>query len=93
MTRSELISRIAMTHRDLSYAQIEGIVCSIFDAISNGLSAGKRVELRGFGIFSLRNREARTGRNPRTGDSVHVAGKAVPFFKAGKELRTTINEG
>lgn len=91
MTRSELISKLSFIHRDLTQSQIESIVSLIFEEISGALNAGGRVELRGFGTFSLRKREARTGRNPRTGEMVKVDSKAVPFFKSGKELREMLN--
>jgi len=91
MTRSELISKLSTIHRDLSQEQIDAIVGQIFDDIANALKNGGRVELRGFGTFSLRHRSPRTGRNPRTGEAVHVEGKSVPFFKAGKELKQLLN--
>jgi len=91
MTRSELISKLSFIHRDLTQSQIEAIVSLIFEEISGALNAGGRVELRGFGTFSLRKREARTGRIPRTGEMVKVDSKAVPFFKSGKELREMLN--
>nr|WP_232224303.1 integration host factor subunit beta [Candidatus Paracaedibacter symbiosus] len=91
MTRSELISKLSFIHRDLTQSQIETIVNHIFNEISGALTSGGRVELRGFGTFSLRKREARVGRNPRTGEMVQVDSKAVPFFKSGKELREMLN--
>lgn len=91
MTRSELISKLSFVHRDLTQSQIETIVNLIFNEISGALTSGDRVELRGFGTFSLRKREARTGRNPRTGEMVSVDSKSVPFFKSGKELREMLN--
>jgi integration host factor subunit beta len=92
MTRSELILRLSSLHKDLTTSQIESIVHFVFDGIAKALKDGGRVELRGFGTFSLRQREARLGRNPRTGQAVEVEGKAVPFFKTGKELRQLLNE-
>lgn len=91
MTRSELISKLSFMHRDLTQNQIEAIVSRIFGEITDALTSGGRVELRGFGTFSLRKREARVGRNPRTGQTVEVDSKAVPFFKSGKELRELLN--
>ncbi len=91
MTRSELISKLSSLHRDLTQEQIDAIVTQIFDDIAATLKSGGRVELRGFGTFSLRHRSPRTGRNPRTGESVYVEGKSVPFFKAGKELKQLLN--
>lgn len=92
MTRSELVLKLSSLHKDLSSSQIESIVHFVFDGIAKALKEGGRVELRGFGTFSLRQREARMGRNPRTGQSVEVDGKAVPFFKTGKELRHLLND-
>ncbi len=91
MTRSELISKLSSIHRDLNQDQIDAMVSQIFGDIANTLKNGGRVELRGFGTFSLRHRSPRTGRNPRTGESVLVEGKSVPFFKAGKELKQLLN--
>ncbi len=93
MTKSELIERIADAHPDLYQRDVEKIVGAIFDEISRALSQGHRVELRGFGAFSVKQRAARVGRNPRTGDSVDVAEKFIPFFKTGKELREKLNPG
>lgn len=91
MTRSELISKLSYLYRDLTQAEIEAIVDRIFGDITNSLQRGGRVELRGFGTFSLRHRKPRTGRNPRTGETVLVEGKSVPFFKSGKELKQLLN--
>ena len=74
-------------------ADVELIVATIFDEITGALARGERVELRGFGAFTVKHRNARTGRNPRTGEAVPVDEKAVPFFKAGKELRERVNRG
>ena len=93
MTRSELIQRIAMNNPHLLQRDVERIVSTIFEEIVAALSRGDRVELRGFGAFSVRGRNSRLGRNPRTGESVAVAAKAVPFFKTGKELRERLNGG
>ncbi len=93
MTKSELIATLALGNPHLRQPDVELIVSTIFDEISAALARGDRVELRGFGAFSTKRREPRTGRNPRTGAAVSVAGKAVPYFKPGKELRERINHG
>jgi integration host factor subunit beta len=92
MTKSELIQRLAERNPHLYQRDVERIVTAIFDEIAAALSRGDRVELRGFGAFSVKRRDARLGRNPRTGDSVHVEQKHVPFFKTGKQLRERLNE-
>jgi len=92
MTRSELIARIAQKNPHLYQRDVERIVSTIFEEIADALANGDRVELRGFGAFSVKHREARVGRNPRTGESVDVAEKTVPFFKTGKQLRERINQ-
>lgn len=91
MTKSELIARLAERNPHLYQRDIERIVSTIFDEISSALARGDRVELRGFGAFSVKRREARLGRNPRTGESVDVSEKAVPYFKTGKQLRDMLN--
>ena len=91
MTKSELIQRLADRNPHLYVRDVERIVNTIFDEITDALTAGDRVELRGFGAFSARQREARVGRNPRTGASVTVDAKQMPFFKCGKELRERLN--
>jgi integration host factor subunit beta len=91
MIKSELIQRLAAKNPHLYQRDVERIVSTIFDEISTALSHGDRVELRGFGAFSVKRRPARVGRNPRTGESVQVPEKCVPFFKAGKELRESLN--
>ena len=93
MLRSELISRLHEEHPHLSQQDLERVVGVILEEITNALERGDRVELRGFGAFSVRKRNARKGRNPRTGESVAVPAKSVPFFKAGKELRARVNGG
>jgi integration host factor subunit beta len=93
MTRSELITELAAANPHLTARDAELIVAAIFDEITAALSRGERVELRGFGAFTVKHRNARTGRNPRTGAAVPVEEKAVPFFKAGKELRERVNRG
>ena len=92
MTKSELIQRLAERSPHLYLRDVEKIVDTIFDEISDALAAGDRVELRGFGAFSVKHRDARIGRNPRTGESVQVAAKRLPFFKTGKGLRERLNE-
>jgi integration host factor subunit beta len=93
MIKSELIERIASANPHLLQRDVEGIVNVVFDEISAALARGERVELRGFGAFSVKHRPARIGRNPRTGEQVDVEEKYVPFFKTGKELREKLNEG
>lgn len=92
MTKSELILRLAELNPHLYQRDVERIVSTIFDEIAGALARGDRVELRGFGAFSVKRRGARTGRNPRTGAAVDVAEKHIPFFKTGKELREKLNE-
>ncbi|MEM7597007.1 MAG: integration host factor subunit beta [Pseudomonadota bacterium] len=91
MIRSELIQRIADENPHLFQRDVERIVNTIFNEITDAMAAGNRVELRGFGAFSVKKRDARTGRNPRTGASVDVEEKHVPFFKTGKLLRDRLN--
>ncbi|MBR1777711.1 MAG: integration host factor subunit beta [Alphaproteobacteria bacterium] len=91
MTKSELIARIAEINPHLYQSDAEKIVSTVFNEISSALSKGQRVELRGFGVFSVRTRKARAGRNPRTGEKVSVEAKNVPFFKAGKKLKDRLN--
>ena len=93
MTKSELIAELAASNPHLRGADVELIVATIFDQITTALARGERVELRGFGAFTVKRRDARTGRNPRTGATVPVEEKMVPFFKAGKELRERVNRG
>jgi len=93
MTKSELIARLAEQNPHLYQRDVERIVTTIFDEIAAALGRGDRVELRGFGAFSVKLRDARQGRNPRTGESVEVTEKAVPFFKTGKQLRERLNSG
>ena len=92
MIKSELIEKVALANPHLFQRDVELIVNVIFDEIVGALAQGKRVELRGFGAFSVKERPARTGRNPRTGEQVHVEAKVVPFFKTGKELRLRMNK-
>lgn len=92
MVKSELIARLAELNPHLYQRDVERIVSTIFDEISMALARGDRVELRGFGTFSVKQRQPRTARNPRTGQAVHVGEKHIPFFKTGKELRERLNE-
>ncbi len=91
MIRSELIQKIADTNPHLTQRHVERIVNTVLEEIIEALAKGDRVELRGFGAFSVKQREARTGRNPRTGEAVEVDDKKVPFFKTGKLLRDRLN--
>lgn len=91
MTRSELIDLMADSQNQLSTKDVELAVKLLIDHMSETLSAGQRIEIRGFGSFSLHYREPRQGRNPRTGDAVKLRGKHVPHFKPGKELRERVN--
>ena len=91
MTKSELILKLAERNPHLYQRDVERIVSTVFDEITGALARGDRVELRGFGAFSVKHRDARTGRNPRTGASVRVAEKYIPFFKTGKQLRDRLN--
>ena len=93
MIRSELVAALAMANPHLTQRDVERVVGTIFTTITAALVDGRRVELRGFGAFSTRDREARTGRNPRTGMAVTVDAKRVPYFKPGKELRERLNAG
>ena len=92
MIKSELITVLAEKNPHLYQRDVERIVATIFDEITQALCRGDRVELRGFGAFSVKRRAPRIGRNPRTGERVHVEEKHVPFFKAGKDLRERLNE-
>lgn len=91
MIKSELITKISEKNK-LSMHDAECVVSTIFDEIKNALIEGNRVELRGFGVLSVRTRNARVSRNPKTGEAVQVAQKRVPFFKAGKTLTETLNK-
>jgi integration host factor subunit beta len=91
MIKSELVDQIAEKNPHLYHRDVERIVNAVLDEIVRAMSEGDRVELRGFGAFSVKSRQARTGRNPRTGSAVDVSAKRVPFFKTGKELRERLN--
>ena len=93
MIKSELIEKLAAENTHLTHAEVERLVNVILNTMTSALSEGGRVELRGFGAFSVKNRPARVGRNPRTGQKVDVDEKYVPFFKTGKEMRERLNDG
>lgn len=93
MIRSELLEKLAAENPDLRAEEVERIVDLFFSQITQKLAEGGRVELRGFGAFSTREREARRGRNPRTGEAVDIPAKRVPYFKPGKEIRERLNAG
>ena len=92
MTKSELIIRVADKYPMLYQSDIERIVNTIFDTVIENITIGNRVELRGFGTFGIKERKARKSRNPRTGETVYVQSKTVPFFRMGKQLRDRINK-
>jgi integration host factor subunit beta len=92
MIRSELLQALAKENPDLRSDEVEQVLDTFFDEIGKRLAEGGRVELRGFGAFSTRERGARKGRNPRTGEAVDVPEKKVPYFKPGKEMRRLVNE-
>ena len=91
MTKSELIAYLAEQNPHLYQRDVERVVTTVFDEITSALSRGDRVELRGFGAFSIKHRGSRIGRNPRTGEAVQVVAKSVPYFKTGKNLRAKLN--
>ena len=92
MTKSELIARLAEQNPSLYHRDLEQLVNTVFETITKALEDGDRVELRGFGAFSVRERKARIGRNPRTGEPVSVEAKRMPFFKMGKGMRERLNK-
>ena len=92
MIRSELIERVAELHPHLRYSDVERVVETIFTSIGDALTRGDRVEIRGFGSFANRHREARTGRNPKTGATVELPRRRSPYFKTGKLLHARLNE-
>ena len=92
MIKSELIAILADENPHLYQRDVERVVSTVFETITDALAEGDRVELRGFGAFSVKERESRMGRNPRTGEAVPVPAKQVPFFKTGKELRERLNK-
>ncbi len=91
MTRSQLIEQLAAQNPHLAHREAERIVNAIFETIAAALARGERIELRGFGSFTVRDHAPRVGRNPRTGETVHVAAKLRPYFRSGKELRRRIH--
>lgn len=91
MIKSQLIARLTQRYPHLYHRDVERIVATVLDEISHALAQGHRVELRGFGAFSVKSRPARVGRNPRTGSTVAVEEKRAPFFRTGKELRERLN--
>ena len=91
MIKSELVRKLASDHPHLYPRDIEIIVSTILSTIADALAQGERVELRGFGTFAVKKRDARAGRNPRTGDAVSVPGKVVPVFRTGKEMHQRLN--
>ena len=93
MTKSSLIQSVATRMPHLSARDVEIVVNTIFDSMTEALGKGDRIEIRGFGSFSVRHRRARMGRNPKTGDSIAVPPKRVPFFTVGHELRERVNDG
>ncbi len=92
MLRSELIEKVAKLHPHLRYSDVERVVETIFTSIGDALSRRDRVEIRGFGVFFVKHREARTGRIPRTGTTVEVSPKVIPYFRTGKHLHARLNE-
>lgn len=93
MTKSELIEILSRKQQQLAYKDVELAVKCVLESMANSLAGGDRIEIRGFGSFSLHYRPPRVGRNPKTGDAVALAAKHVPHFKPGKELRDRVNDG
>ncbi len=91
MTKRDLVEKLAERLKNLSQKDAELVVNTIFDSMTDALASGDRIEIRGFGSFQIRERRAREGRNPRTGDKVNVSSKKVPFFKVGKELKERVD--
>jgi integration host factor subunit beta len=91
MTKREIIEELLSRRRRITHRESETIVNAMFDAMANSLMRGERIEIRGFGSFGVKQRRARQGRNPKTGDAVEVAAKRIPFFRAGKDLRVEVN--
>ncbi len=91
MIKSELIAILAEENPHLYQRDVERVVSTVFDTITDALAEGNRVELRGFGAFSVKERESRMGRNPRTGDAIEIAAAKIPAFKAGKALKDAVN--
>ena len=91
MTKSELVASISEKRKDLSKKDIESVVNTIFSSMKNSLARGERIEIRGFGSFTVKHRHSRIGRNPKTGSTVSIPPKRIPFFTVGKELRERVN--
>ncbi len=91
MTKSELVDKLVETNVILTRKESEAIISIVFDSMSEALKSGEKVEIRGFGSFTIRDREAREARNPKSGEIVKIASKKTPFFKTGKELRERVN--
>jgi len=91
MTKSELIEKLSLSDMSLNKKEAEAVVNTIFDSIGDALVTGDRVEIRGFGSFTIRERDAREARNPKSGEVVRIPAKKTPFFKTGKELRARVN--
>ena len=91
MTKSELVDKLVETNGILTRKESEAIISIVFDSMSEALKSGEKVEIRGFGSFTIRDREAREARNPKSGEIVKIASKKTPFFKTGKELRERVN--
>lgn len=91
MTKSELVASISEKRKDLSKKDIESVVNTIFGSMKNSLARGERIEIRGFGSFTVKHRHSRIGRNPKTGSTVSIPPKRIPFFTVGKELRERVN--
>ncbi len=92
MTKSELVERVADKVDNLSKRDVEIIIDLIFDSMTDNLRRGERIEIRGFGSFKVKEREARVGRNPKTGESINIPAKRMPFFKVGKELKERVDK-
>ncbi|MFQ5480872.1 MAG: integration host factor subunit beta [Thermodesulfobacteriota bacterium] len=92
MTKSELIEKVSANVKTFSKKEVEVIVDSLFQSMSQSLSKGEKVEIRGFGSFKIKERDGRQGRNPKSGENIYIEAKRVPFFKAGKEIRERINK-
>lgn len=90
MTKSEMVERMASENTNLTKKQVEFIVNGVFEMIKNSLTEGDKVEIRGFGSFKVRQKNSKTGRNPKSGDKVEVPAKKVPYFKPGKEIKETL---
>ncbi len=92
MTKSELIETVASSVNNFSRKDVEVIIDTLFESMSDSLSRGEKVEIRGFGSFKIKQRDGRQGRNPKSGENIYIEPKKVPFFKAGKEIKERINK-